>query len=151
VERRDRAGEDQPVGKPHRSPRFVVPQVKLRSREDPHNPRRAAYAPAMRDKLPQHLVRFRKAHPSIYDAFEELGRRVHEEGSLSERERRLVKIGIAMAAGTEGGVHSAVRHAIAGGCTREDVEHAIRLGITTLGWPRTMAALSWIDDVYEQP
>ena len=103
----------------------------------------------MADKLPQHLLRFRKAHPGIYDAFEELGRRVHEEGPLSERERRLVKIGIAMGAGTEGGVHSAIRHATAGGCTREDVEHAIRLGITTLGWPRAMATLSWVDDVFE--
>lgn len=100
----------------------------------------------MADKLPTHFTRFKAAHPEIYTAFEELGRRVHERGSLSERERRLVKLGIAIGVGTEGGVHSAVRHALRGGCSREDVEHAVRLAITTIGWPRAMAALSWIED-----
>jgi 4-carboxymuconolactone decarboxylase len=97
-------------------------------------------------ELPSHFSRFKAAHPEIYKAFEELGRRVHERGTLSERERRLVKLGIAIGAGTEGGVHSAVRHALRGGCSREDVEHAVRLAITTIGWPRAMAALSWIED-----
>lgn len=100
----------------------------------------------MADKLPTHFSRFKAAHPDIYEAFEELGRRVHEGGPLTERERRLVKLGIAIGVGTEGGVHSAVRHALLGGCSRDDVEHAVRLAITTIGWPRAMAALSWIED-----
>ena len=100
----------------------------------------------MPHELPSHFSRFKAAHPDICKAFEELGRRVHERGSLSERERRLVKLGIAVGVGTEGGVHSAVRHALAGGCSREDIEHAVRLAITTIGWPRAMAALSWVED-----
>lgn len=100
----------------------------------------------MANKLPSHFTRFRTAHPDIYQAFEELGRRLHERGTLSERERRLVKLGIAIGVGTEGGVHSAVRNALRAGCTREDVEHVVLLAITTIGWPRAMAALSWIDD-----
>lgn len=100
----------------------------------------------MAAKLPTHFTRFKAAHPEVYQAFEELGRRVHERGSLSERERRLVKLGIAIGVGTEGGVHSAVRAALRGGCSPEDLEHAVRLAITTIGWPRAMAALSWIDD-----
>jgi len=98
------------------------------------------------DNLPSHFSRFKAAHPEICQAFEDLGRRIHERGPLSERERRLVKLGIAIGVGTEGGVHSAVRHAIRGGCSREDVEHVARLAITTIGWPRAMAALSWVDD-----
>jgi carboxymuconolactone decarboxylase family protein len=70
----------------------------------------------MAEKLPSHFSRFKAAQPEICQAFEELGRRVHERGSLSERERRLVKLGIAIGVGTEGGVHSAVRHALRGGC-----------------------------------
>ncbi len=100
----------------------------------------------MPHELPSLFSRFKAAHPEICQAFEELGRRVHERGSLSERERRLVKLGIAVGLGTEGGVHSAVRHALAGGCSREDIEHAVRLAITTIGWPRAMAALSWVSD-----
>src|SRR6266513_2330804 len=100
----------------------------------------------MPKNLPSHFSRFKAAQPEIYQAFEELGRLVHERGPLSERERRLVKLGIAIGVGTEGGVHSAVRHALAHGCSRQDVDHAVRLAITTIGWPRAMAALSWVDD-----
>jgi alkylhydroperoxidase/carboxymuconolactone decarboxylase family protein YurZ len=105
----------------------------------------------MREKLPGHPSRFRDAHPEIYEAFEELGRLVHENGSLTERERRLVKLGVAIGVGTEGAVHSAVRHALAGGCSEDDVGHAVRLAITTIGWPRAMAALSWTRDAAAQP
>ena len=101
---------------------------------------------SMPHELPSLFLRFKAAHPEICQAFEELGLRLHERGSLSERERRLVKLGIAVGVGTEGGVHSAVRHALAGGCSRQDIEHAVRLAITTIGWPRAMAALSWVSD-----
>jgi alkylhydroperoxidase/carboxymuconolactone decarboxylase family protein YurZ len=101
----------------------------------------------MRDKLPAHFLQFKKAHPDIYTAFEELGRRLHESGPLSERERRLAKLGIAIGLGTEGGVHSAVRFALSGGCSKEDVSHVVRLAITTIGWPRALAAMSWVEDL----
>ena len=103
----------------------------------------------MDENLPAHFQRFTKAHPEIYQAFEELGRRVHESGPLSERERRLVKLAVAIGVGTEGGVHSAVRFALAGVCTNDDIEHAVRLTITTIGWPRAQAAMSWVQDVLD--
>ncbi len=100
-------------------------------------------------KLPGHFVRFRQLNPEIAQAFEELGRRIHDSGPLSERERRLVKVGIAVAVNTEGAVHSAVRHALAGGCSREDIAHAVRLAITTIGWPRAQAAMTWAADLFD--
>lgn len=103
----------------------------------------------MKRNLPDHFKRFRSEHKEICDAFEELGRRVHDGGPLSERERRLVKLGIAIGVNTEGAVHSAIRFALAGGCSRADVEHVATLAITTLGWPRAMAALSWMQDVLD--
>ena len=104
----------------------------------------------MREKHPTHFQRFKKAHPEIYEAFEELGRRIHENGPLSERERRLVKLGIAVGLGTEGGVHSAVRFALSGGCSKEDVSHVARLAITTIGWPSALAAMSWVEDLLDR-
>jgi alkylhydroperoxidase/carboxymuconolactone decarboxylase family protein YurZ len=101
--------------------------------------------------LPDHFMSFKKAHPEVCEAFEELGRLVHESGPLSERERRLVKLGIAIGVNTEGGVHSAVRHALGGGCSPEDIEHVATMAVTTLGWPRAMAALSWVGDVVATP
>lgn len=103
----------------------------------------------MEPKMPEHPKRFMQRHPDIYQAFQELGRRVHENGSLSERERRLVKLGIAIGTGTEGGVHSAVRHALSDGISHDDIRHAARLAITTAGWPSAMAALSWVEDELE--
>ena len=103
----------------------------------------------MERKLPTHFLRFKQSHPEVYRAFEELGKRVHDGGPLSERERRLVKLGIAIGVNTEGAVHSAIRQAKGGGCSREDVEHVALLAITTLGWPRAMAAMSWVFDGLE--
>jgi 4-carboxymuconolactone decarboxylase len=105
----------------------------------------------MSRNLPDHFLSFKQAHPEVCEAFEELGRLVHESGPLSERERRLVKLGIAVGVNTEGAVHSAVRHAVGGGCSAEDIEHVVHLAITTLGWPRAMAALSWVGDVVTAP
>lgn len=105
----------------------------------------------MRDRLPEHFMRFKGANPEIYEAFEELGKRLHGSGPLSERERRLVKLGIAIGLGMEGGVHSAVRFALSGGCSGEDVRHVVRLAITTIGWPRAQAAMSWVEDLAGEP
>jgi alkylhydroperoxidase/carboxymuconolactone decarboxylase family protein YurZ len=101
----------------------------------------------MAEKLPQHFREFQRDNAEIANAFEELGRRIHESGTLPERERRLVKLGIAIGVNSEGAVHSAVRHALRVGCSPEDVQHAVRLAITTLGWPRAQAAMTWVEDV----
>jgi alkylhydroperoxidase/carboxymuconolactone decarboxylase family protein YurZ len=102
-------------------------------------------------KIPENFIQFSREQRAIYEAFEELGRRVHESGPLSDRERRLVKLGIAIGAHTEGGVHSATRLALSGGCSAEDVGHVARLAITTVGWPRAMAAMSWVKDLLVAP
>ena len=60
------------------------------------------------------------------------------------------KVGIAIGVNTAGGVHSALRQATSGGCSREDVEHVALLAITTLGWPRAMAAMSWVLDGFDE-
>ena len=57
--------------------------------------------------------------------------------------RRLVKVGIAAAAQSEGAVHSAVRHAKEAGILDSEIRHVIVLSFTTIGFPRAMAAMSW--------
>jgi alkylhydroperoxidase/carboxymuconolactone decarboxylase family protein YurZ len=44
-------------------------------------------------------------------------------------------------------VHSAVRHAKEAGILDSEIRHVIVLSITTIGFPRAMAAMSWADDV----
>jgi len=48
---------------------------------------------------------------------------------------------------TAGAVHSAVCHAKAAGISASEIRHVIVLGITAIGFPRAMAAMSWADDI----
>lgn len=100
----------------------------------------------MKPKLPTPAEKFKREHPEVWRAFAQLGDRCHNAGPLDERTRRLVKLALAVGAGLEGATHSAVRNALAAGLTREELEHVALLGVTTLGLPASMRALTWIGD-----
>jgi 4-carboxymuconolactone decarboxylase len=89
---------------------------------------------------------FRDSYPEVWKAFSELSEQCHEGGPLDDKSRRLVKLAIAVAAGLEGGTHSAVRHAKDAGISQKEMEHVAVLAITTIGFPSAMRALSWIRD-----
>lgn len=97
--------------------------------------------------LPKWLEGFRESYPEVWRTFRQLGEECHNAGPLEERVRRLVKIGIAAAAQSEGAVHSAVRNALDAGVSPAEVRHVLLLAITTIGFPRAMAALSWAEDI----
>jgi alkylhydroperoxidase/carboxymuconolactone decarboxylase family protein YurZ len=61
----------------------------------------------------------RSKYPEIWQAFNSLAQACHNAGSLDEKTRKLVKLAIAVGAGTEGGTHSAVRHATEAGVTAQ--------------------------------
>jgi 4-carboxymuconolactone decarboxylase len=66
---------------------------------------------------------------------------------LSEKERRLVKLGIAVGSESEGAVRSHVRKLLGVGASQEEILHAIVLALTTIGFPATNAALGWAEEV----
>lgn len=101
----------------------------------------------MKTELPEHPAGFARRHPEVWAAFEKLANRCHRGGPLDAKTRRLVKLGIALGAGTEGGVHAQVRNAVAEGITPAELRHAVLLALTTVGFPGTMAALAWVEDV----
>ena len=101
----------------------------------------------MKSGLPKWPKRFRKTYAKIWKSFQQLGEECHRSGPLDARTRRLVKVGIATAAASEGAVHSAVRSALAEGVTKDEIRHAILLSITTIGFPHAQAALSWAEDL----
>ncbi len=88
----------------------------------------------------------RTRYPDIWQAFTNLAEACHNAGPLDEKTRRLVKLAIAVGAGTEGGTHSAVRHAAEAGVTAKEMEHVVLLSITTIGLPSAGRALTWIHD-----
>jgi alkylhydroperoxidase/carboxymuconolactone decarboxylase family protein YurZ len=88
----------------------------------------------------------RTQHPEVWQEFNNLAAACHKAGPLDEKTRRLVKLAIAVGAGTEGGTHSAVRHAAEAGITAPEMEHVVLLSITTIGLPSAGRALTWIHD-----
>lgn len=63
---------------------------------------------------------------------------------------RLVKLSLAIGAQSEGAVHSHVRRALEEDVSPEALEHAAILAIPTVGFPKAMAALSWIEDYTDE-
>lgn len=98
-------------------------------------------------RLPGRFLEFQQQFPDVFTAYEALGQAAQGAGPLSARERALVKLALAVGAGLEGAVHAHVRRALEAGCAAADVRHVAVLATTTLGFPRMMAALSWVDDV----
>lgn len=47
----------------------------------------------------------------------------------------------------EGAVHSHVRRALEAGVAPREIEHAILLATTSIGFPAVVAALSWAGDI----
>lgn len=101
----------------------------------------------MSDYLPDTYTTFAAAHPEIAKAHEALGRACHDAGPLDEKTRRLVKLGIASAIESEGGVKTQSRRALAAGATPEELRHVVLLSLTTCGFPGTVAALGWVGEV----
>jgi len=101
----------------------------------------------MSNELPGAAGDLAKSHPSIWTAYAELGAATANAGDLSERERRLVKLALAIGASSEGAVHSHARRGLAEGIAKGDLEQVALLAIGPLGLPRAVAAGTWISDV----
>jgi alkylhydroperoxidase/carboxymuconolactone decarboxylase family protein YurZ len=102
----------------------------------------------MKSDLPQWSRRFQKTYPKLWKSFQLLGGECHRWGPLDGHTRRVVKVGIAAGAGSEGGaLHLAVRNALAEGVSKDEIRHVILLSITTIGFPNAQAALSWAEDI----
>lgn len=100
--------------------------------------------------LPGRYVQFQQSHPKVFAAYEQLGKAAAAEGPLTEKEVHLIRLAIAAGARLEGAVHSHCRRALECGVTPDEIRHVVMLGITTMGFPSMMAALSWVEDVISQ-
>jgi 4-carboxymuconolactone decarboxylase len=93
--------------------------------------------------LPSPYQKFAEQHPGVLRAYEALGEAASKEGPLDKKTRELIKLGMAAASHSVSAVHSHTHRALKIGARAEEIEHALILGVTTLGFPTMMAALSW--------
>ena len=94
-------------------------------------------------ELPKHYRRFSEEHKGVWEALETLGEAAASEGPLDHKTRELIKLGMAAGVGSITSVQSHTRRALSAGATAQEVEHTIILGVTTMGFPKMMAALNW--------
>lgn len=93
--------------------------------------------------LPKPYQAFRIDYPSVYASYEALGAAISSAGPLDAKTRELVKLGMAAANHSESGVESHTHRALDAGASDHEIEHALMLGINTLGFSTMMAALTW--------
>lgn len=97
-------------------------------------------------KPPATHGKFVAAFPEVAKAWEVIGA-AGKSGPLDEKTCRLIKLALAMGAQQEGAVHASVRKGLAMGITREELEQVVALAAGTLGFPQTVAAYTWIQDL----
>lgn len=101
------------------------------------------------DYLPEIYQSFRRRFGDVVERHDAVAAAVDTAGPLDEQSVRLTKLGIALGAQSEGAVRSNVRKALDVGVSREAIEHVILLGLTTCGFPATIAAWKWATDVLD--
>ncbi len=98
-------------------------------------------------EAPKHFVESGKKYPKVWEAYENLGSQCRNAGPLKERELALAKLGAAAASSMEGSMHSQVRKALDAGLRPDEIRHAVVVTLTTIGFPKMMAALAWAEDI----
>lgn len=101
----------------------------------------------MADKLPAAADGVARKYPDLWKAYAKLGEACAEAGPLEGKTLRLIKLALAIGAASEGATHSHVRRALADGVPPDELRQVALLAIPTLGFPRAVAALTWIDDL----
>jgi len=98
-----------------------------------------------KDGAAKSYLEFAGKYPGVARAYEALGEAIHAAGPLTVRERRLVKLAIAVGGRLEGAVKSHARRASREGVERTAIDQVAVLAVSTSGLPTTVAALNWID------
>lgn len=102
-------------------------------------------------EYPKHYVRIRELFPDVFAASAELGEKARQAGPIDNKHAHLIQLAASIALDSEGAVHSHTRRARQAGATKDEIYHAALLLVSTVGFPRVAAALSWVQDVLDKP
>jgi 4-carboxymuconolactone decarboxylase len=99
-------------------------------------------------ELPTTFEEFVSRFPLLAEAHESIAKTVDDTGPLDRKTGELIKIGICLGGGLESALRSHVRRAIEHGATKQEIEQSILMGMTTCGFPRTVAAWKWAQEQF---
>lgn len=86
-------------------------------------------------------------HLDVWEAYAAMGKATADCGPMKDREKRLVKLALAIGAGSEGAVHSHTRRVRSEGIEAEAIMQVAMPAIGPLGLARAVAAKTWIEDI----
>ena len=92
----------------------------------------------------------KRQYAEFMEAVESLGAAARNQGPLDEKTTNLIQLAAAAAIHSEGAVHSHTKRALKAGATPDEVNHALILLTSTIGFPSVSAALSWADDIMKE-
>lgn len=98
---------------------------------------------------PEHYQSIEDRFPDVLKSLEELGRAARDNSPFDEKTTHLLQLSAAAAIQSEGAVHSHTRRALAAGAHHDELYGTAILLVSTIGFPRVAATISWIDDVVE--
>ncbi len=99
--------------------------------------------------LPNFYVGIRKRYKDYGNILSEMGRVLKEAGPVDDKNAQLIQLAASAAIRSEGAVHSHARRALELGASPEEIYHALILLTSTIGFPNVSAAISWVDDLFE--
>ena len=98
---------------------------------------------------PRSYQDFIARYPELKSAWD-LVRKAEDQGSFDDRTRRLLKLAIAVGAGRPGAISSSTRKALKAGVTPDELEQVIALGVSTVGFPASVAAFQDVREAAEK-
>lgn len=97
--------------------------------------------------LPSTASTVAETYPDVWDSYTAFGKTCSDAGPIDGGTKRLVKLALAVGAQSEGAVHSHVRRGLEEDVDPDRLRHVAMLAAPTIGFPKAVAALSWIEDL----
>lgn len=95
----------------------------------------------------KHYQNLTENFPEVLQAVQKLGATVREAGPLDRKTTELIQLAVAASAQSTGSVHSHTRRALEAGADVKEIQHALLVLVSTIGFPKVAAALSWVQDI----
>ena len=101
----------------------------------------------MSQNKPQFYETQKKKHPKFFDLVEQLTDVTHQKGPLPHKTVHLLQMVGALSINSESAVKSHARQAIEAGASEDEIVHALLALTTTIGFPKVMAGINWVEKV----
>ena len=97
----------------------------------------------------KHYQDLTASFPEVLTAVENLGETVRSAGPVDSKTSELIQLAAAAATQSTGSVRSHARKALQAGASKKEVQHALLLLISTIGFPQVAAALFWVKEILD--